>query len=322
MIKLLTIWLLLGLGTGDNDISKINSLKKQGEEAYKAKKYVDALMTFSMLVDSMGVEDEGVIMNLAHCYARIDQKDKAERHYQKLILSKDKQTQSIAYQQLGALSNNPNTLEKALSFFKSALKADPTNEDARYNYELIKKKLDQQKDQNQDQNQDNQDQQNEDENKEDQDQQDQEDQQQGDDQKQENQEGQENQENQENQDQQDQKSKQDQEGKEGEDQQEQQQEGEQGEEGEQKEQQQQQGEQGEKEEAKEQQQSQQQDGEKGEEDEKGQNMSSTSQKLEEMNISEEKAQMILEALKNSEIQYIQQNRRKPTQKQDNGKPDW
>ncbi len=49
---------------------------------------------------------------------------------------------------------------------------------------------------------------------------------------------------------------------------------------------------------------------------------STSDKLKEMNISEEKAKMILEALKNNEIQYIQQNRRKATKRKNNDKPDW
>ncbi len=46
------------------------------------------------------------------------------------------------------------------------------------------------------------------------------------------------------------------------------------------------------------------------------------EKLEELNLTEEKAQMILEAMKNNEIQYIQQNTRKPTKKQDSSKPDW
>jgi Ca-activated chloride channel homolog len=41
-----------------------------------------------------------------------------------------------------------------------------------------------------------------------------------------------------------------------------------------------------------------------------------------MKISEEKAKMILEAMKNNEIQYIQQNKRKATQKKDSSKPDW
>ena len=45
-------------------------------------------------------------------------------------------------------------------------------------------------------------------------------------------------------------------------------------------------------------------------------------KLKEMNISPEKAEMILEALKNNEIQYVQQNKRKATKRKDSDKPDW
>lgn len=46
------------------------------------------------------------------------------------------------------------------------------------------------------------------------------------------------------------------------------------------------------------------------------------QKLEQMKISEEKARMILEAMKNQEKQYLQQNKRKATKSRDRTKPDW
>lgn len=46
------------------------------------------------------------------------------------------------------------------------------------------------------------------------------------------------------------------------------------------------------------------------------------QNLQEMNISPEKAQMILDAMKNDEIQYIQQMEREPTRRPDASKPDW
>lgn len=45
-------------------------------------------------------------------------------------------------------------------------------------------------------------------------------------------------------------------------------------------------------------------------------------KLQEMKISEEKARMILEAMKNQEKQYLQQKKRKPTKTRDRSKPDW
>lgn len=46
------------------------------------------------------------------------------------------------------------------------------------------------------------------------------------------------------------------------------------------------------------------------------------EKLKEMNISEEKARMILEAMKTQEVQYLQQNKHKATKPKDKGKPDW
>lgn len=46
------------------------------------------------------------------------------------------------------------------------------------------------------------------------------------------------------------------------------------------------------------------------------------EKLEQMKISEEKARMILEAMKNQEKQYLQQNKRKATKSRDRSKPDW
>jgi Ca-activated chloride channel family protein len=71
---------------------------------------------------------------------------------------------------------------------------------------------------------------------------------------------------------------------------------------------------------------QQQQAKPEETQEKGEEMDqppmSRSERLEELNLTEEKARMILEAMKNNEIQYIQQNRRKPTKRPDSNKPDW
>ena len=46
------------------------------------------------------------------------------------------------------------------------------------------------------------------------------------------------------------------------------------------------------------------------------------EKLKDMKVTEEKAKMILEAMKNQEVQYLQQNKRKATKPKDKGKPDW
>ncbi|MDE0471379.1 MAG: hypothetical protein OXH57_05510, partial [Ekhidna sp.] len=45
-------------------------------------------------------------------------------------------------------------------------------------------------------------------------------------------------------------------------------------------------------------------------------------KLEEMGISEEKARQLLEAMRQSEIKYLQNQKRKATKRPPSGKPDW
>ncbi|WP_462248612.1 hypothetical protein [Ekhidna sp.] len=66
---------------------------------------------------------------------------------------------------------------------------------------------------------------------------------------------------------------------------------------------------------------QNQDQENQEDQEKSQEQM-TQEKLEEMGISEEKARQLLEAMRQSEIKYLQHQRRKPTKRPPSGKPDW
>lgn len=66
---------------------------------------------------------------------------------------------------------------------------------------------------------------------------------------------------------------------------------------------------------------QQKDAEK-KNDEKKETPPSVSEKLQQMKISEDKAKMLLEAMKNQEVQYLQQNKRKATKPKEKGKPDW
>lgn len=301
MIRLTTIFLLaICFGATANDISKINQLKKNAEIAFEHQQFDVAVSNYSYLIDTLQVYDEEAILNLGHAYYQLNQKDLAQAQYQKLALSKNEELKSVAYQQLGAMSTDPKTLEKAMSYFKESIKSNPSNMDARYNYELVKKKLKEQQDQNQENQDQNQDDQNEDQ-QDNQDKQENQNQEEGDQKQNEDQENQ----NSEDQEQEDQQNQQNQEEQDGENQDNQNQEGEE-QEGEQEEQEQ----------------PQPQDGEEGEENENQQQPPSPSDKMQEMNISEEKAKMILEALKNSEIQYIQQNRRKPTKRKESDKPDW
>lgn len=295
-------------------IAKSNKLKRTAESAYEAENYADAVQAYQLLLDSMQVEDDKARLNLANAAYIISYGgenmgllsdissgktkvqdssqlnaisddlryfDIAEKNYKAVSASNNNSLASSAHNQLGIISykmseQSPDEKESfmqgALGNFKKALLKNPTNEQARYNYELLKKLIQQQQEQeqqNQEQNQDQQQQQ--DQQNEDQQQQDQQQQQK------------EQEQDQEQQQQNDQEQQQDQEQKNEQQQQEQ----------------------------------EQQEGEQKEDP-----MEKLMEKLKEMNIPLEKAQMILEAMKNNEVQYVQQKKRKASQKKDSSKPDW
>jgi hypothetical protein len=286
MKLLLTILILLNI-TDPGKISEINRAKSEAKEAYQKGDFITAIEKYRFLVDSLQVREDEVQLNLANAYFQANDTTNSFQNYQPLTQSSNSKIKSVAHQQLGVLANRQGKAEEALASFKQALKADPTNGDARYNYEMIKKKLEEQKkkedeqkkqdpnkqDKNEQQQKDKNQDQNKEENKEKKDQQDKENKEQKDKQDQQKQ---------------DQQNKQDQESKE----------------------------------KKDQQQKEQQEKEQKNEEEKKDIPPSVSEKLKQMEMSEEKAKMILEAMKNQEIQYLQQNKRKATKPKDKGKPDW
>lgn len=269
-MKILLAILLTVFLTDPKEVAKVNSLKKEAEQAYLSGDYELALSKYTLLRDSMEVEDPAINLNLAHAHYNLGDTAGAKLAYNKLTSSSNKKLKSVALQQLGVMSKDAGKLEEALQQLKSSIKADPTNQEARYNYEVVKKLLEdqkQQQQQNQDQNQDQQNKDGEDEN-----------QQQKQDQKQEGE--QENKENQKGENQ----------------------------------------EKSEEEQQKEEQQNQQEEGEEQEQEKSEDQM--TKEKLEEMGISEEKARQLLEAMRQSEIKYLQHQRRKPTKRPPSDKPDW
>lgn len=249
-------------------IGKINSLKSEAKDAYLTGNFKTAVQKYKYLVDSLNVQEDEVLLNLANAYFQLNDTTNATGHYQSLTRSSKSAIRSKAQQQLGVMTNRQGKFEEALNHFKESIKNDPTNEDARYNYELLKKKLEEQKkkeEQNKDQKQDE---------KKDQ----QKDQQEKKDQKKEDQKKE---------DQKKEQEKKDQEQKD-----------------------------------KEKQEQQKKDQEKNKEDSKEEKKETQPSKPEQMKMSEEKAKMILEAMKNQEKQYLQQNKRKATKRKDKGKPDW
>jgi tetratricopeptide (TPR) repeat protein len=152
------IFLLLALLIDPTKIGKINSLKAEAKQAYLKGDFKTAVEKYTYLIDSMDVQEEEIKLNLANAYFQLNDTTHAVSYYQSITQSSKNQLRSKAEQQLGVITNRQRKFEEALHHFKEAIKSDPTNNDARYNYELLKKKLDEQKRQEQQkQNKDNKD---------------------------------------------------------------------------------------------------------------------------------------------------------------------
>jgi hypothetical protein len=269
-------------------IGEVNTVKSEAREAFASGNYELALKKYRYLTDSLGVNEDEVSLNMANAFFQLNDSASATSMYQSLTGSPKPVIRSKAQQQLGVLNHRQGKMEAALNNFKQAIKADPNNLDARYNYEMLKKKLDEQK--NQQQNDQNRDKQNKD-----QEQKDKKDQQEKDQQNKEQEQKDKEQQQKEQQEKDQQKKDQEKQDKQDKDQKDQKDQQDQNKQDEQKE------------------------NESKEEKEKARQLS---EKLQQMKISEEKARMILEAMKNQEIQYLQQNTRKATKPRDRSKPDW
>jgi hypothetical protein len=293
-MKTALLFLLASLLFTDLDkIGKINSAKAEAKKAFLSGDFTTAIKKYTYLIDSLGVNEDEVRANLASAYFQANDTTGALNNYQRLTQSANKKISSVANQQLGVLANNQEKLEESLNYFKQALKAAPENDEARYNYEIVKKKLEEKKKQDQQKNKDQKDQDKKDDQKKDQKDQnkdDKKDQEKKDQEKKDQEKKDQEKKDQEKKDQ----DKKDQKEKDPKDQKE-----------------------------KEQKEKEQKEKEEQEKNKDKKDIPpSVSEKLKEMQMSEEKAKMILEAMKNQEVQYLQQNKRKATKPKDKGKPDW
>lgn len=141
-MKITALLILLLTLTDPLKISRINSLKSEAKNAFQSGDYKAAAEKYNYLVDSLGVKEDEVMLNRAHAYYLQKDTATAFSQYQALAQSVKKTIASRANNQLGLMTNQRGKSEEALSYFKQAIKADATNEDARYNYEMLKKKLD------------------------------------------------------------------------------------------------------------------------------------------------------------------------------------
>lgn len=141
-MKFSFLLIVLLIATDPMKISRINAIKSEAKKAFQSGDYKLAASKYALLADSLGVKEDEILMNLAHAYYLQKDTANAFTRYQSLTQSVSNEIASKAGNQLGLMLNQRGKPEEALAYFKQALKNDPRNNEARYNYEMVKKKLD------------------------------------------------------------------------------------------------------------------------------------------------------------------------------------
>ena len=111
---------------------------------WKEKKYKEAREYFEKALESRADQSNVMSFNLGQCLNQLDSVILADESFNRAEDAPDKKVSSMAYNNRGVFKVNDKKLEESLEFFKDALRKDPSNEEARYNYELIKKYLEKQ----------------------------------------------------------------------------------------------------------------------------------------------------------------------------------
>lgn len=130
------------------NVTERNLLKNEAGRAFAQKKYSLAAEKYQKLSDiSFNLEPEARL-NLAHAYFYKNDTLKALNEYRKLLKISDEQIYSTALIQIGVIDNMLGDSTTSLMLFKEALQKTPDNKIARYNFELLRKKLPQKSPQN------------------------------------------------------------------------------------------------------------------------------------------------------------------------------
>jgi tetratricopeptide (TPR) repeat protein len=142
MVKLLLfIHIFSGLWFYFNKIENSNTIKQDALKAYKEHYYARAAELYTELLVKYEPNDENIKINLAHACFKAQSYASAIKYYTELLVASDLSLRSTAQCQLGIIQYRIKHYKLALFYFKEALRTNPENKIAAYNFELLKLKL-------------------------------------------------------------------------------------------------------------------------------------------------------------------------------------
>jgi|GEM_PF-2705328 len=137
------LWLVLANpsnGDGITSIARSNRFIREGEEAMKKKDWKSAIKAYENLLKEGNPVSGQVHLNLGNAYYQNKNTESAQKNYLSALgLLENTSLKSVAYQQIGNLNFEKKDYKTSLEWYKKSLKANPANDAARFNYELAYK---------------------------------------------------------------------------------------------------------------------------------------------------------------------------------------
>lgn len=125
---------------GINTISKTNKLLKKADNSFKIKDYKNAIKSYEEALKESSEVPPQANLNLGLAYLQTKDFQKAQKNYLTAATSlSSPNLKSIAYQQIGNIFSQQKDYKSAVDWYKKSLLANPENEAARFNYELAYK---------------------------------------------------------------------------------------------------------------------------------------------------------------------------------------
>jgi Ca-activated chloride channel homolog len=166
-------------------VAWINPLRdhvKKANQVYNEEKYQEAIQLYTDIAATYAPESKELHFNIGDSWFKQEDFDKAIEEYQNVVGASDEKFEAHAHYNIGNAQFRKEDYQKAIESYIHSLKLNPTDEDAKYNLEVARRKLKEQIDKNKqqqdqqdkqqqnkdDQKQDQQDQQKQDQNKQDQ----------------------------------------------------------------------------------------------------------------------------------------------------------